>query len=168
MPLSCFVLQTSSIRATFCTSPRVIVTNVVNPPDISPEIACFGLGLTTFVTGPRIERLKMLRFDDVCNIGRPGRDRPPRHSRFRLACSEDLAVRAAVSKRERRNIACNSRVSPSSCDGSSLSFQRFREHLGAGGRVIACDFGWARPNRGISWTDACCMKLRTPLLARDH
>ena len=48
-----------------------IVTNVVNPPVISPEIGCFGLGLTTFVTGRRIERLKMLRFDDVCNIGRP-------------------------------------------------------------------------------------------------
>ena len=48
-----------------------IVTNVVNPPVISPEIGYFGLDLTTFVTGPRIERLKMLRFDDVCNIGRP-------------------------------------------------------------------------------------------------
>ena len=62
-----------------------IVTNVVNPPVISPEIGYFGLDLTTFVTGPCIERLKMLRFDDVCNIGRPGRDRPHRRSRFRGA-----------------------------------------------------------------------------------
>ena len=88
MPLSCFVLQTSSIRATFCRSPWVIVTNVVNPHDVSPENACFGLGLTTFVTEPRSDRLKMLRIDDVCNIGRPGRDRPHRRSRFRVACSE--------------------------------------------------------------------------------
>lgn len=151
MPLSCFVLQTSSIRATFCRSPWVIVTNVVNPHDISPEIACFGLGLTTFVTsGVR---------GAIVRTGAAG---------FALPSLTDLAALAAVSKRELSNIACNSPVSPSSCGSRSLRLQHFREYVGAGSRGIACDFGCGWPHRRISGGGACCTKPMTPLLPRSH
>ena len=54
----------------------VVVTNVVNPRAFSLKMAVFGLRLTTFVTGVLTRRFKLLRFDDVCNVGRPLAARP--------------------------------------------------------------------------------------------
>ena len=65
------LLQTSSIRAAFCSAFPALVTNVVNPTAFLRKILVFGLRLTTFVTRVLTEGFKMLQFDDVCNASTP-------------------------------------------------------------------------------------------------
>ena len=66
-PISCVLLQTSSIGGVFRVAFCPVVTNVVNPMAFSLKIVVFGRRLTTFVTGVLTRCSKLLRFDDVCN-----------------------------------------------------------------------------------------------------
>ena len=66
-PISCVLLQTSSIGGVFRVAFCPVVTNVVNPTAFSLKIVVFGRRLTTFVTGVLTRCSKLLRFDDVCN-----------------------------------------------------------------------------------------------------
>ena len=75
-PISCVLLQTSSIGGVFRVAFCPVVTNVVNPMAFSLKIVVFGRRLTTFVTGVLTRCSKLLRFDDVCNVGRPLVARP--------------------------------------------------------------------------------------------
>ena len=66
-PISCVLLQTSSIGGVFRVAFYPVVTDVVNPTAFSLKIVVFGRRLTTFVTGVLTRGFKLLRFDDVCN-----------------------------------------------------------------------------------------------------
>ena len=57
-----------------------VVTNVVNPMAFSLKIVVFRIRLTTFVTEVLARRFKLLRFDDVCNVGCPPVAQSGRHA----------------------------------------------------------------------------------------